>query len=463
MSNVLPVYEVPRRPPIAHRPYRKRPQYGQATLEQQQANIVPGITDVNQLHPALSAPWTPQNKRDYARLTTATDTNCEVPTTSLFTQFQLYCTTQKDDADNMLRQMQWPIPVRFFDNFKIPGYAIIFNQASPNKRYEGEAYWIGWELPGWMSLPSFLLTDDQKRKLSIFWIAKQRRNENIRLMQYRKLSILLCTYYPDAKQLRQRVYDNSARYTADVDGWNARAPNEPSIPPPIPEDYEIYTFQNVNFKRFVPVHQVLENPRTRNRLVYMINGGKGASIAKNKTISLSYILSNPSSTQIPFDSWITNSFPFRVNNNGQVSEVKTWANTYNEFGDNDDEVLDAFINTYTPVIEQLIYGYELSVREFIEQDDPRMIARMFYPYDRESGMSNTQYQDELTRLMNEEPFKRNLQQWMDRRAQLLQTSTPAQLAQLEADSLIRQLNSGVPEELERYNSSATLIRNKRNS
>ena len=205
-----------------------------------------------------------------------------------FSQFQVYCASNLPTANEALEHMKWPVLMRFFDSYEIPGYALVFSQGAPGKYY-GESYWIGWEIPWWMSLPPFLLSDDDKRKLCIYWIALQRRVDN--LYKYSKLSVMICTYYPTQQQLAQRRANLGPNLYAFQPSQNRGLPGVDN-----PND----------------IAAIVNSPR-RDEMVYQIQGGKGADLARNKNIPLSYLVDNPQrlmgSDPRSNDDWLNDPFP----------------------------------------------------------------------------------------------------------------------------------------------------------
>jgi hypothetical protein len=226
----------------------------------------------------------PRNSRSAAPLLANQVETCE--TGDNFSQFQLYCDTTYDNFEASVPQMKFPFVARFFSN-EMPGYAAIFHQDIRNARSYGEAYWLGWVIPFWLSLPASLMSDSDKRKLLVFWIARNRLG--IDKMPFRKLSVLLGTYYPHYdgivarnNQILQKNPERAAR-------------GEPLLDPLV----NIVQSADVNF-----AYPSLDEPN----FVASVNQGKGSDLTKVKNVPISFISEQifrvRSSDNSPYDQWI---------------------------------------------------------------------------------------------------------------------------------------------------------------
>lgn len=387
----------------AHRPYKTKQPRGMSPAFYQHEHPA----DINAQHPPLiNGPWQAKNKRNYARLRRIQpeDESCFLQP-STFSQFQVYCRAGEPSSTEVLGSgaMQWPLLVRFFDNFSIPGYAILISQARNNDRYTGEAYWVGWEIPYWMSLPSFLLTDDEKRKLTLYWIARQRLQTG--LYRYQKLSVMMNTYYPTRQQLTQR-----RDMLANAD-------------PPRP----LYALQqSMNPPGSPPVSQILRS-LDREYLVYYYQTNKGGDLARNKSMPLSFILDNPERIQMPSDPWLTQPFG---------PSAYTWTNTFRpDTQENDPDVLQDFLNAYEPWILNIFQTFHDRVLELM-QANPDVVAS----------------------ALNQDPSNSFFQEFLEAREVALTQATPDTLANEETLRLMQDiLFNDVPVHMPRFTSSSVLI------
>jgi hypothetical protein len=293
----------------------------------------------------------PRNSRSAAPLLANQVETCE--TGDNFSQFQLYCDTTYDNFEASVPQMKFPFVARFFSN-EMPGYAAIFHQDIRNARSYGEAYWLGWVIPFWLSLPASLMSDSDKRKLLVFWIARNRLG--IDKMPFRKLSVLLGTYYPHYdgivarnNQILQKNPERAAR-------------GEPLLDPLV----NIVQSADVNF-----AYPSLDEPN----FVASVNQGKGSDLTKVKNVPISFISEQifrvRASGNSPYDEWIERP-PF-----GQVTVERSeaeknrdprWEDTFSKFaGDaantgrggrdqlsNNPQRLQRFIDIHSPELLSIL-------------------------------------------------------------------------------------------------------------
>lgn len=349
----------------------------------------------------------PYNCRTYDRLKSvkASQTNCNIG--SGFSQFQVYCSDDVPLAQDQLDRMQWPLLTRFFDNKKVPGYAIHIKQHNSgvggNGRYVGEAYWIGWSIPFWMNLPPALLNDDDKCKLTLYWIVRQRRFHD--LHQYRKLSMLICTYYPTNQQFMARENTIKAKYQKEVQDYRDYQ-NDPDKfiqdhkhsyaaiygreHPPSSQNAQLWAIQpsvNTCISDNPPTYaEIQEENLEYDPFMYVLNGGKGADLARNKNMGLSVILQSrtidPATGRqrlgISSHPWIV--APFQV----QQQEYH-WDDMYDR-NINVPELLDGFLNQYEQSVFEIFSEYRNRVRSLLEYAQPAAspsinrdgVAQFFY-------------------------------------------------------------------------------------
>lgn len=368
----------------AHKPYVGR-QYSQCRFvdqnqnrdEYERAMEVLNINS-NQARPQNMG-QRPKNCRTYRRLAdvSSEDVSCNLNIDRFFSQFQIYCKDNIPTAKEQMDRMKWPLLTRFFDNVEIPGYAVHIRQnITGGGRYVGESYWIGWTIPYWMNLPVFLLSDDEKRKLTLFWIARQRRFND--LHQYRKLSVLLCTYYPSEIQFKTRrgrldqSYNTErSLYQEDPEGYRdtygrSELPEE--------DEVKLWALQpQLNPNDDSPTFEEYESMNSvYDPFMYVINGGKGADLARNKNLGLSVILNNNKQRGIAFDSWLIQRFPKSALSDDQ--ETYVWDDMYTNNRNNDD-ILDLFLSDHEAEISQIFYNYYNRLRNFLNFGNFGLLGR----------------------------------------------------------------------------------------
>jgi hypothetical protein len=452
---------------LGHKPYAKRGQlFSTARRQRIDAAIraqngeppappIDDMLDLNRQFNGLNVvqlPWRPRNVKNFMRLNEPPPpdgSTCLAPDSEDlkyadpleqdrlwrgFSQFQVYCTTNTTSAEQALPRMQWPLLMRFFDNWKVPGYAVVLSQGNSTLRYYGESYWIGWEIPYWMSLPPFLLDDDAKCKLTLYWIARQRRYYD--LMPFDKLSVMICTYFPSAKLLQDRRRDGN----------------------------QLWCFQgdlNRGIPGNRPVHELLADPVERSRFVYQLNGGKGADLAKNKNIPLSFILSNPNppDQQIRTDRWLEEGFPDVDRLGRPTGQPGTWhwSDTFSgvkghESFRNNPHVLDAFLGYHNQEVLRILEQYGDALRMFINANDPAQMADMFTGVD--FGLADARPSaDQLQNQRDLQLLMAMKQQWVQRYGGNVEEIVRDEQRNLAQDVLY----SSTVDEVRRYNSGSAQV------
>jgi len=409
---------------------------------------------------------------------------------SLFSQFQLYCRSNFSTAQEQLDHMQFPLLVRFFDNTSIPGYALLveqFNTGINGKgRYDGESYWIGWTIPFWMSLPPFILSDDEKCKLTLYWIARQRRFQFLHM--YRKLSMIICTYYPNQQQFLSRRNGLQAKYRKELEDYgDVRDDHTQYIEdygrdhPPSPEEVQLLAIQPQINEQLggggnggrrednSTWDEIKSMDLPSDPFMYVINGGKGADLARNKNIGLSVILqtktTNPYTGQsqmgISTHPWLQN----EIEVNGDRFK---WKDMYIA-GVNDLERLDGFLNHYLPDIEIIFQRYYETMLQFF-QGSPDDLTQLAFGIsyndlarqvdEPEAGNVNESDTDQKARDNERKLKKKYIDDWIELRTAIerRQRVDPRQLALDETQILINAImQSRIKENLYRYNSNPSGI------
>ena len=284
--------------------------------------------------------------------------------------------------------------------------------------------------------PLFLLSDSDKRKLALYWIARQRRYAD--LFKYGNSPVTLCTYFPDKRQLNVRRGERQPLLTFRTD-------LEPVDTP--------------------PANELLQDPRQRSLLVYCIQGGKGADLARNKNIPLSYIVDNNLRRQglsdVGVDDWLAR--PFGAPHIQGEPPPYTWESTYTgEPGSvdnpyrNDPYVLDVFLQHYNPVVLQILDQFGVRLGRFISSQNLADVAEMFGL----TELSQMIRQNAPLTLPKQIQDSQELQGLMQLKTTWVQ-QYGGRISDLVDDEmqLLAQfvLYYGVPEVIERYNSSPVRI------
>ena len=284
----------------------------------------------------------PPNSRSAKRLLQNEIDTCA--TGDDYSQFQIYCDTTYEQFQADVPRMKFPLLGKFFSN-EMPGYVALFDQSRGNARYYGETYWLGWVIPFWLSFPANILSDSDKRKLLIFWIARNRLDGN--KMPFRKLSVLLSTYFPHNAALDVR---NNQIQELNLQR-SAQNPDQPLLSPLI----NIVDSADLNF-----VYPSLDE---RN-FVAGVRSGKGADLTYVKNIPLSLvaerILSGRQDENNPgYDEWLLPhplpGEPPIVRSDDEKDRNPSWDDTFTKTPfDNDADRLLTFIQNHLSELAQIL-------------------------------------------------------------------------------------------------------------
>ena len=203
----------------------------------------------------------------------------------------------------------------------------------------------------------------------------------------------------------------------------------------------------------------LPQPLAQHQIVYVINGGKGADLARNKNMYLSMMLQNGQGERqinIPSCDWLTQPFTSR---DGQHEYM--WTDTYAHTGQrpNRPEVLQAFLDYYEDAFEQIVAHYQRRLEYFLGLEDIYDLGRLFSTHDPEEWTDP--FRDQLGILLqakDEQILQQMQQMGVPNNAQGRRQAI-SQIVDFEIERLLGAiLQDYIAEYTPRWNSSSTQIR-----
>ena len=194
------------------------------------------------------------------------------------------------------------------------------------------------------------------------------------------------------------------------------------------------------------IGQLLQTP-ARNQFVYCIQGGKGADLARNKNIPLSYLMDNPNGVIIQQDAWSSHEVRLdktirAIHTTGPIRMVAPTPLTYQP------DVLQQFLMEHADEVGRSSTNrYRRSLKYLFKMTNREQVAQLFLGNNPDLALNDPKFQQDLDIFFNARD------EWLERYNGDMQ----ALVDDLKDELLFEILYSNVPETITKYNSSPAAV------